>query len=310
MTSTDESLHGDRAAAPGSDERLQHWEAALARDTVPDFVLDRLHAADGGRLPWISTMTPIELRLARTHGMRPLAMVSGTCWLHYSYSWTDGHRQGWHKALARMKAEAIAAGANAIVDVKMRRIDLPLGVSMDFTLVGTAVRFDRLPASPDPIVATVSALEFGRLLDLGIVPVGIGIGAHFECLRGGGFNARGLSIDGSGSWVNQALTDLSGFWERIRRTALEELRRDTQAQGNGALAHTHWGQILKFEDNNLPCFLGRHIVIGTIIDRDPRIGISLGVQTVMDMSAGVALSPDRRKSTAHIDIGNHQEGAV
>ena len=30
-------------------------------------------------------------------------------------------------------------------------------------------------------------------------------------------------------------------------------------------------------------YLGRHIVVGTVIDRRPNIGISLGVQMVVDM---------------------------
>jgi hypothetical protein len=36
-------------------------------------------------------MTPAELALARHKGIRPLAMVSGTCWYHYGWSWTEGH---------------------------------------------------------------------------------------------------------------------------------------------------------------------------------------------------------------------------
>ena len=94
---------------PGTvDERMAAWELALARDHVPPFVEARLRDVAAGKLPWMSTMTPVELRLARSHGIRPLAMVSGTCWLHYGYSWTKGHAEGWHKALARLRAEARA----------------------------------------------------------------------------------------------------------------------------------------------------------------------------------------------------------
>ncbi len=95
--------------------RLAQWEGALAHNTVPDFVTARLKDAAKGTVPWMSTMTPAELLLSRSHGIRPVAMVSGTCWYHYGYSWTKGHAEGWHAALARMKHEAIAAGANAPV---------------------------------------------------------------------------------------------------------------------------------------------------------------------------------------------------
>ncbi len=270
---------------PGSvEQRMIDWECALQFDKVPNFVVSRLKDAASGKTPWLSTMTPAELRLAQSHGIQPLAMVSGTCWLRYGYSWTKGHAEGWHKALARLRSEALAVGANAVVDVKMRRIELDLEDSMDFTLVGTAVRINGLPPSTDPVIATVPALEFVRLLDVGIVPVGIAIGAHYEWLTDQyiGFLP---SLDRRGSFVNQPLTKLGGFWERVRRTALAELRSDTQKQGNGVLAHTHFGQLFKVEqdNDNPPMYLGRHIVVGTVIDRRPNIGISLGLQMVVDM---------------------------
>jgi len=284
---------------PGTvEERMYAWENALNHDGVPAFVEQRLRDAATGKLPWMSTMTPAELRLGRSHGVRPLAMVSGTCWLHYGYSWTKGHAEGWHKALARLRTEARLLGANAVVDVKMRKIELEIGESMDFTLVGTAVRIDGLPPSVDPVVATVPALEFVRLLEVGIVPVGIAIGAHYEWLNN--YNAYGLNsrssygnsgfgnynLDAQGSWYNQPLTTLGNFWEGVRRQALRGLHADTVRQGNGVLAHTHFGQIFKSEgggENVPPQYLGRHIVIGTVIDRRPDISVSLSVRTVVDM---------------------------
>jgi len=49
----------------------------------------------------------------RSHGIKPVAAVSATCWLHYGWSWTEGHMQGWDAAIKRLQAEAKAAGANA-----------------------------------------------------------------------------------------------------------------------------------------------------------------------------------------------------
>jgi hypothetical protein len=55
---------------------------------------------------------------------------------------------------------------------------------MDFTLVGTAAYVVGLAPSHDPIVATVPALEFVKLLEADVVPTGIAVGAHYEWLDG------------------------------------------------------------------------------------------------------------------------------
>lgn len=294
-----------RLASEADARRLAEWETALQRGRLPGFVAERLQAASAGRTPWLTTMTAAELMLARSHGIRPIATVSGTCWFHYGYSWTKGHSAGWHAALSRLKLEAAAAGANAVVDVKMRRINLDIGESMDFTVLGTAVRFDGLPPSPDPVVATVPALEFARLLEAGIVPVGIGIGAHYEWL------SRGGNLDGAGSFSNRPLTGLGNFWERVRRIAHAELRRDTVAQGNGVLAHTHFGQLFKIENDDAPGrYLGRHIVVGTIVDAPRRLPVPHGIEMVLDMNeaASPLSTASRHGHTAYDDVD--QEGEI
>lgn len=336
-----------RAAAPDSGQsaqRMAEWEQALQHNQLPTFVEARLAAAAAGKAPWVATMSAAELGLARGKGIRPLAMVSGTCWQHYGYSWTRGHGEGWHQALTRLQKEAHAAGANAVVDVKMRKINLAIGESMDFTLVGTAVRIDGIKASAHPIVATVPALEFVRLLEADIVPVGIAIGAQYDFLTGSmvstvfgapiGYGnpaaaarrraqartvSSGMSFSFSGNvtggmrpFTNAPLPELSQFWEGIRRHALAELRRDAQRHGTGVLAHTHFGQLLKIEqgDNNPPRFLGRHIVIGTVVHTRPASGVPHEIRTVVDMRDG--LSPP---SNATVPVHNayslrEEEGAI
>jgi hypothetical protein len=269
-----------RVTGPSAEDaaRLAEWEAALGAGRVPDFVEARLTGAAAGKIPWIATMTPSELRLARSHGIRPVAMVSGTCWYHYGYSWTRGHSEGWRAAFGRMWNEAVILGANAIVDVKLRTIQLKLGESMDYTVLGTAVRIDGLPPSTDPVIATVPALEFVRLLEAGIVPTGIGIGAHYDWLP-----ATGLNLDGSWSFANQPLTMLGSFWESVRRQALRELYEDTRNLGTGVLAHTHFGQLLKFEEEGRLRYLGRHIVIGTIVESRRGMEVPHDIRTAVDM---------------------------
>jgi uncharacterized protein YbjQ (UPF0145 family) len=289
--------------------RTAAWEAALERDTFPDFVRDRLQQAGERKLPWLATMTPIELLLAKRHGVRPIATVSGTCWYHYGYSWTEGHQAGWNAALERIRNEARACGANGVVDVRMRTIDgLGLSSSMDFTLVGTAVRFESLGPSRDPVIATVPALEFVRLLEMGIVPCGLAIGAEYEWLQWGVSSAT----DGSWSFQNQVLSQLSNFWEKIRRRAHAELRRDAARQGNGLLAHTHFGQLIKREgeDKQPPAYLGRHIVIGTVIDTPRNAPVPHDIRTVVDMRDDE--SPLKTwVGSRHMEYGsNEREGGI
>lgn len=276
-------LFGGGAASPAASAsiaRMAEWEHALFSSTLPSFVAERLDAVKSGKAPWVATMSAAELGLARSKGIRPLAMVSGTCWFHYGYSWTRGHSEGWHRALSRLQKEAQAVGANAVVDVKMRKVQLELSDSMDFTLVGTAVRIDGLPAGQHPVVATVPALEFVRLLEAGIVPVGIAVGAQYSL-----HTVTAGTLAQGRLFTNKALPEVGNFWEGIRRHALLELRRDAQRQGNGVLAHTHLGQLLKIEgDDNRPTrLLGRHIVIGTVVDTPKAIGVPHDIRTVIDM---------------------------
>lgn len=320
-------MSSDSAESFGRDHKARHaaWEAALAQGTLPHFVTDRLVEAAAGRGAWVATMTPAELLLARSHGIHPIATVSGTCWFSYGWSWTEGHAEGWHEALDRLRREAAAAGANAVVDVRMRTLRHRFAGSMDFTLIGTAVRIDRLPPGQDPVVATVPALEFVRLLEADIVPVGIAVGASYDWLNNTSFGTYGARTGFGGwgsrgwrtqrqmqSWSNQPLDELTDFWERIRREAHLDLRRATHRQGNGVLAHTHFGQLIRREqENQPPAYLGRHIVIGTVVDTCRAIGFSPEIQPVMDMRDDLSPlnEPDTpRHSGYHADVQDEDGG--
>ena len=285
--------------------RKEAWSYALENDELPEFVEDRLKAAAAGKTPWLSTTTPAELLLGRSHGLRPLATVSGTCWLHYGWSWTEGHVDGWDSAIARIKSEALAVGANAVVDVQMRTSPSPSSDSMDFTLFGTAIRFDKLPASSDPAIATVSALDFVRLLEMGIAVCGIAVGADYDYLNGsfggyaGGYGGGyGTALSGPSDFVasqlrafggNANVEILSDLWQRIRRNAHGRMRDRAALTGNGVLARTHFGQLLRVErDKQSPDYLGRQIVIGTVVDTVRASTIPHNIQMVVDMRDGLS----------------------
>ena len=259
-----QSPGGSTEPTEAREKRSADWAQALEHGKLPDFVQQRLQDTASGKRPWISTMAPGELALARSHGIRPLGLVSGNCWFHYGYSWTEGHRAGWRTAVSRMTEEARLLGANAIVDVTLKTTHFGrVTDSMDYAVRGTAIRIEDLPPSADPVTATVSGLEFVRMLELGIVPVGLAVGAHYEWLTDGPY---GMRADLAGTWVNTEASQLSMFAEMVRRQALSDLRQDGAKQGTGVLGHSQFFEIFRIERDKMPAqYLGRYIAMGTTI---------------------------------------------
>jgi hypothetical protein len=293
-----------KAQQAASAERQADIVQSLRSGVVPVSTRARLEAAGSGTAPWIATLTPAELFIIRSHGIKPLASVSATCWLHYGWSWTLGHSQGWETALQRLREEAKAAGAHAVLDVKMRTIPLGIENSMDFTLIGTAVRIDGLPPSANPIVATVPALEFVKLLEADVVPTGIAIGAHYEWMN----DWRGSA---SQRWMgNIECTQLSSLWEQVRQQAHAGLRQSAQSQGNGVLAHINFSQIFEFEgQNERKRYLARHIVIATTVDARRGTPIPHDIQMVVDVHAGkTPLTGTTRHHQSY--ASNDSDGAI
>jgi hypothetical protein len=268
------------AQQAANEQRLADIEQSLQSGAVPSAIQKRLEGARKGTLPWTATLTPAELMIARSHGLRPIAAVSATCWLHYGWSWTNGHSEGWGMALRRLREEAWAAGANAVLDVKMRTIPLGVANSMDFTLVGTAVYVDGMPASEEPIVATVPALEFVKLLEADVVPTGIAIGAHYEWLTDWSRTARM-------NWMGNAESpQLTRLWEIVRQRAHYQLREHARAQGNGVLAHLNFSQMFERERNDKKEYLARHIVVATTVDARRGTALPQAIKMVVDTHAG------------------------
>jgi hypothetical protein len=292
-----------RAAQAASAKRQAEVVEFLHSGNLPSAIKERLEGSRNGTLPWVATLTPAELLIARSHGLRPIAAVSATCWLHYGWSWTEGHAQGWDLALRRLREEAYAAGANAVLDVKMRTIPLGGVDSMDFTLIGTAVYVDGLPPSGEPIVATVPALEFVKLLEADVVPTGIAIGAHYEWMNDYFRNAR---MTWQGNAESQPLSDL---WEIVRQGAHQQLRAHARSQGNGVLAHLNFSQMFEQEINNSRRYLARHIVVATTVDAPPGTTFPHPVSMVVDIHAGrTPLTGTRVHHQSY--ASNQAEGAI
>jgi len=199
--------------------------------------------------------------------------------------------------------EARAAGANAVLDVKMRTIPLEAGNSMDFTLVGTAVHVDGLPPSSDPIVATVPALEFVKLLEADVVPTGIAIGAYYEWLLN-------FSINPNMTWMGNIESHrLSNLWEEVRRNAHQNLRVHSRRQGNGVLAHLNFSQMFEDEVNDQKRYLARHIVVATTVDARRGTPLPHDFNFVVDIHAdGTPLTGTAPHHQSY--ASNESEGAI
>jgi hypothetical protein len=292
------------AARAAAEQRQADIAESLRQGTVPHAIRTRLDASRNGSLPWVATLTPAELMTARSHGLRPIAAIAASCWLHYGWSWTEGHAEGWAAALRRLRQEAAAAGANAVLDVKMRTIPLAVGHSMDFTLLGTAVYVEGLPPSSDPIVATVPALEFVKLLEADVVPTGIAVGAHYEWLAAWATNPFNI-------WTgNVESPQLSGLWETVRQRAHQQLREHARSQGNGVLAHINFSQMFESEDrNDRKQYLARHIVVAPTVDAPRGTTLPQKIQFVVDVHAGA--TPLKATARHHQSYAsNEAEGAI
>ena len=296
-----------KAPAPEELRRQADILMSLRGNRIPTATLERLQGAASGAKPWMATLTPAELLITRSHGLKPIAAISATCWLHYGFSWTLGHAEGWEAALARLGAEAKACGANAVLDVKMRTIPLEAGESMDFTLLGTAVKIDSLPPSPDPVIATVPALEFVKLLEADVVPTGIAIGAHYQWLSDWNNSANQ-------AWMgNIEAPQLSALWNDVRNRAHANLREAARPRGNGVLAHVNFSQMFDRErevnERKFKEYLARYIVIATTVDARRGTPLPHDIAMVVDMCAGK--TPLQGRTPHHQSYAsNEQDGAI
>ena len=92
-------MNGEPPVPADHEARVADIQAALREGRVPSATLARLQATRGGRLPWVATLTTAELPSVRSHGLRPIAAIAATCGMHYGWSWTEGHAQGWNTAM-------------------------------------------------------------------------------------------------------------------------------------------------------------------------------------------------------------------
>ncbi len=217
---------------------LQDQEA-LERGTIPDSAKRRVERTVKGEMPWMSTLSVHELFLGEILRIEPVVQVAGSCYYHAS---TDSRNRvyldsnldatnlvrAYYQAkdisLERLREEARAAGAHAVIDAKyhFKREE----TLVHFSVVGTAVRFQGLRKPQHPLVSTLSADDFYRLWQRGWMPMNMALGYHWHCMPVG-YRTRSSTF----SWYNQEVTTVTEKLMETRRHAMDRMRQDAAHAG-------------------------------------------------------------------------------
>lgn len=166
--------------------------ARLERGQLPVEAEQRLQALRGRTDFFTSDLTVNEVALGVDHGLRPISQVMGSCVYHvgmqlYANWGTQGNSYirsvpvlagAWNEArntaIQRLREEAKQCGADAVLGVRISRSDRDFSPnSVEFVVLGTAVRVPNWNRAEHPIVTGLSGSEFWRLLSRGFVPVGL-----------------------------------------------------------------------------------------------------------------------------------------
>jgi hypothetical protein len=139
------------------------------------------------------------------------------------------------------------------------------------------------------------------------VPVGLVVGArnarHFEgdVVSDAAFSTRqGYVPKGSPALrLSHELTRTGKFWEELRRGAHADLRSRAEGIGTGVLARVHWSQLERLDPKSgrsrsppghtsldWPQYVGRHVVIGTVVKAQRGDRFATPVASVIDMCDG------------------------
>ena len=225
--------------------------------------------------PFTSDLSCADFALARGLGVEPIRQVLGACVYQVGYQSLmayetpysgmpmfgggDGYvtrldviTEAWNnareRALSRLRGEAEAVGAQAVVGVSLRAVAEHLGegggaYAIDYSVIGTAIRHGgraaagaRRSSPPQVVLTELSVADYAKLLRAGVEPVGIA--AHsvsvfatygyntVQRMRAGGAGAGAFGIGGECFELREysaALYAARGQVEERMRAAASEL---------------------------------------------------------------------------------------
>jgi uncharacterized protein YbjQ (UPF0145 family) len=195
-----------------------------------------------------SDFTVNEFLLARQCGLQPLTQVTGSSVYHvgwqdrrlpvYGYSGevevvSEAMNDAAQLALGRLAEEAQRAGADAVVGVHLTRRGYDWAKSMiEFSLVGTAVRYIESPPSKKPSLTNLSGQDVWKLIRAGYVPRGLVVAGTLYWVVG---NAQ--AIRARSRWTRQPNVELTDFTQGLnaaRHIVMNALRHDGKRLGGAA----------------------------------------------------------------------------
>jgi uncharacterized protein YbjQ (UPF0145 family) len=151
--------------------------------------------------PFSSDLSVAEALVVREAGFTPISQVMGSCFYQvgwqsmpwgqsgWSAAWNAGETfeleaqtHAWNEArslaLGRLRDEAVAAGADAVVGVRLRRGGYEWAAGLvEFVAIGTAVRSERYVLDDAPVLSHLSGQDFAKLVRHGFWPVGLVAGS-------------------------------------------------------------------------------------------------------------------------------------
>jgi uncharacterized protein YbjQ (UPF0145 family) len=141
-------------------------------------------------------------------------------------AWNDARRL----AIARLREEAVAAGADAVVGVHLRRSFRDWSSDLvEFVAVGTAVRSERHDLGADrPLLCNLSGQDVAKLVAHGFWPVGI-VGGSTVAYVATGTRQQWRSGGLFSGMRNQELPDFTQGLYDARALAMERVTRDAHA---------------------------------------------------------------------------------
>lgn len=159
------------------------------------------------------------------------------------------------QALTRLRAAAREAGAQAVVDVRIRRGRLPHARhAIEFTALGTAIASDRFEAGgKDPVpLVSLSGTDFWKLVESGVWPLGL-VGGTSVVYVVSGYRTKSARLRFSRrSYRNQEYEDYTQGLHHARLRATSRLRIEAEQLGaSGVLGITVGLERKEERDNNL-----------------------------------------------------------
>ena len=164
--------------------------------------------------PFSSDLSVAEALAVREAGFAPIAQVMGSCFYQVGWQsmpfgpggWTPSMSQGetfeletqtdaWNDArslaLSRLRDEAVAVGADAVVGCACAAAATtgPPGL-VEFVAIGTAVRSERYELEDAPVLSHLSGQDFAKLVAAGFWPVGIVAGSTVAYVSRAGRSSR------------------------------------------------------------------------------------------------------------------------